>query len=231
MSYLYQHKTAILVFALSADEETKQKPIKNGRRLFHALSKSTLGTVRRSRLPYFLITEKEQKGSSFGERFCNAIQSVYDKGFDGVIAIGNDAPHLKVSHIKDAATLLKQGKVVLGPSADGGFYLMGLQKSAFNPNLFQPLPWQTRRLANCFKEVSNHYRWDLAFLETLQDIDVSEDLFAVLSNVRELPSDILRIIQSLLSNPFPVFWTRIFSLKLFPSNINKNRGSPYFQLS
>ncbi|MGB5435124.1 MAG: DUF2064 domain-containing protein, partial [Maribacter sp.] len=122
MNAINEHHTAILVFALSSEEEQKRKKIRNGDRLFSALSEHSLNIVAKTGLPYFHYTEKEQVGDSFGERFTNAIQEVFNRGFKQIITIGNDSPQLKISHIQRAAVLLDHNKSVIGPSADGGFY-------------------------------------------------------------------------------------------------------------
>ncbi|CAN0575163.1 unnamed protein product, partial [Ectocarpus sp. 12 AP-2014] len=66
-----------------------------GERVFETLTKETLRKVKRTKQPYFHISEKEQTGNSFGERFTNAIQTVFDKGYEHIITVGNDTPQLK----------------------------------------------------------------------------------------------------------------------------------------
>ena len=96
------NQTAILIFANSAEFEAIQKPFQSSQLLFDALNLQTLKVVKKTGIPYFLSSEKNQTGNSFGERFTNAIQSVYDKGFENVITIGNDTPHLQSQHILKA---------------------------------------------------------------------------------------------------------------------------------
>jgi len=171
-SYL---KTAILVFANSAHEELTHKPILKGEVLFEALTQDTLNKVKNSGLPYFHSSEKEQKGTSFGERFTNAIQAIFDQGFENIITIGNDSPQLKTSHLTDAHAALTQGKTVLGPSLDGGFYLMGLHKSDFDAERFKRLPWQRLNLFNRISDLLAQSDCELHRLQILGDIDHFED--------------------------------------------------------
>ena len=72
-------KTAILIFAQSAQKEAVSKPFKNAAKVFTQLNKHTVTTVKNSKLPYFHTTEEAQVGATFGERLTNAIQSVYDQ--------------------------------------------------------------------------------------------------------------------------------------------------------
>ena len=80
--------TAILIFANSAEFEAVQKPFRSSETLFDALNEQTIKIVEKTGLPYFHFSEKNQYGATFGERFANAIQSIYDKGFQTVITIG-----------------------------------------------------------------------------------------------------------------------------------------------
>jgi len=92
-----------LVFANSAKEELVHKSIPNSEQLFDKLTQSTLRKAKDTGLPTFHISDKDQVGSNFGERFTNAIAAVFDRGFNNIITIGNDTPHLKTQHLKNTA--------------------------------------------------------------------------------------------------------------------------------
>jgi hypothetical protein len=64
-----ENKTAILVFANSAREESKHKTIPGGEALFHGLTEHTLTIVKKTKLTYFHCTEQQQFGNSFYVRF------------------------------------------------------------------------------------------------------------------------------------------------------------------
>ena len=81
------NKTAILIFANSAAKEVERKEFLSTE-IFSALNKQTLKKAKKSKLPYFVVSEKEQIGISFGERFTNAIDLIFKKGFDNVIYSG-----------------------------------------------------------------------------------------------------------------------------------------------
>lgn len=226
-----EHNTAILIFALSSHEELKRKKIKNGTQLFNALSEHTLKTVQKTNLPYFLVTEKTQKGNSFGERFTNAIQSIYNKGFEKIIAIGNDSPQLTASHLLDAYDHLKNGKTVIGPSADGGFYLLGLQRDVFYANNFGNLPWQTSKLAHQLKSALIASNNDLILLKALFDIDNLRDLKIISKFSKQLSLYIKKIILSIINPKIKVYGIYFLRLGRFQSIINQNRGSPILQFA
>jgi rSAM/selenodomain-associated transferase 1 len=85
-----------------------------------------------------------QRGETLGERLINAASELLNKEFDSVCLINSDSPTLPSKILKTATTLLAQNgdRVVLGPSQDGGYYLIGLNRP--HRNLFQRIAWSTR---------------------------------------------------------------------------------------
>ena len=84
-----------------------------------------------------------QRGESLGERLVNAAAELLTNEFDSVCLINSDSPTLPSKILKTATTLLAQhgDRVVLGPSEDGGYYLIGLKRP--HPNLFERIAWST----------------------------------------------------------------------------------------
>ena len=83
-----------------------------------------------------------QRGETLGERLVNAAAELLDE-FDSVCLINSDSPTLPSRILKTASTILAQDgdRVVLGPSKDGGYYLIGLKRP--HPNLFERIAWST----------------------------------------------------------------------------------------
>lgn len=152
-------------------------------------------------MPYFHFTEKEQHGANFGERFINAIATVYKKGYANVITVGNDSPQLKPFHLLEAKKQLKLDKTVLGPSLDGGFYLMGLHRSHFDTTLFLQLPWQSPGLLGKFSELLENQGANIFKLPVLGDIDTLSDIFRLSSFIKTIPLSILKILRSFTEKP------------------------------
>ncbi|MBD0850576.1 TIGR04282 family arsenosugar biosynthesis glycosyltransferase [Maribacter arenosus] len=221
-----EHHTAILVFALSSKAEKKRKKIQNADQLFTAFSEHTLRIAVRTELPYFHYSEKEQEGDSFGERFTNAIQDIFNRGYRQIITIGNDSPQLKASHIQRAALLLAQNKSVIGPSADGGFYLMGLHRKNFDPEKFKDLPWQTSKLASRLERDFLNTPFEFVPLERLVDIDDSQDLTILSKYTNQLTYCIKRIVLSLIATTVSYYKTEHPYIAQFIFKAHQNRGSP-----
>jgi glycosyltransferase A (GT-A) superfamily protein (DUF2064 family) len=218
--------TAILIFANSAEKEAERKSFLSAD-VFSALNNQTLKTVEKSRIEYFHFSEKNQVGSFFGERFSNAIQAVFNKGYENVITIGNDTPHLKTSHLVDTLQQLEKNDLVLGPSKDGGFYLMGIKKAHFNKKTFLKLPWQTSKLQSCITSMIVSKNLKFKFLEILNDLDVLEDLKKILHSFKSIPKSILNILKILITSlkKFFVDFTIHIKSTFFTPNFNK--GSPF----
>ncbi|WP_452221788.1 TIGR04282 family arsenosugar biosynthesis glycosyltransferase [Lacinutrix salivirga] len=221
------NKTAILIFAHSAEFEATQKPFQSSQMLFNALNAQTLKVVEKTGLPYFLSSEKNQTGSTFGERFTNAIQSVYNKGFDNVISIGNDTPHLQTNHILKALHQLAQNDIVLGPSKDGGFYLMGLKKSYFNVETFLKLPWQTTALRQRISKIVTSQNINVLYLEMLSDIDTLSDVKTIIDSFRLISKNIAKLLQLCLCLKKKIIKYFNISIKISPQTLLFNKGSPF----
>ena len=221
-----QIKTAVLIFANSSQEEARYKSIANNCSLFDALTAATIKTVENSKLPFFHFTEKHQIGATFGERFAKAIQSVFEKGYEHVIAIGNDAPQLRVSHLHEAYNQLQSNKIVLGPTTDGGFYLMGLHKSQFDASTFKNLAWQTSNLKKQLCRLISKQTVKIVFLERLFDIDTTQDIKSIVGYLNTLPKKLLILLLRTLGIEKEIKPTTssIYSSNYFTSLHNK--GSP-----
>lgn len=206
--------------------DQKVKGFQGGTGLFEELTSNTLKIVQRTGLPYYLITEHEQNGDSFGTRFCNAVQQEFSKGFKHLIIIGNDTPGLSSRQLLRAAEALRNGKFPLGPSADGGFYLMGLQKDWFDKAVFENLPWQKASLTRAIKESLLTRTGPLFMLPPLADLDSASDLKKFLRGTKNIPPGILKKIRDLL-RPANRCWDetlyRDYSILIAP---HYNKGSP-----
>lgn len=179
MTYTTKNTTAILVFTRTAASEAHHKrfqdhmSFESNKAIANILIQKTIKTVIATGLPYFIVDDLQQEGQNFNERLTNATQSIYDKGFENVIIIGNDCPALTPEIILKANRQLEQHPIVLGPAKDGGVYLIGLQNTTFHPQQFSTLPWLTSQLTRAFLD----YAGEAIFLLPLcADIDQAKDL-------------------------------------------------------
>ncbi len=84
-----------------------------------------------------------QRGETLGDRLINASTELLSEDFDSVCLINSDSPTLPVKILRTAVSLLAQegDRVVLGPSQDGGYYLIGLKRP--HRYLFERIAWST----------------------------------------------------------------------------------------
>lgn len=164
---------AILVFAKNAISESDSKRIVSAASdnvaLWTILNKKTVQIAQKSKIPFFVVNEGEQVGTTFGARISNALQSVFDLGFEKIIAIGNDCPELTAAHLKLAQSELQTNDFVFGPDFKGGAYLLGISKKHFDPTDFKNFNWQSSQL---FQTITSYYQHNrLAVLPFLNDVN------------------------------------------------------------
>jgi rSAM/selenodomain-associated transferase 1 len=84
-----------------------------------------------------------QRGDTFGERLIFAAQDLFTVGFESVCLINSDSPTVPAMSFALAANeLSKPGdRIVLGPSDDGGYFLIGLKK--LHQRIFEEISWST----------------------------------------------------------------------------------------
>lgn len=126
----------------------------------------------------------EQKGGDLGERMKNAMSQTLEDGFKRVIIIGTDSPTLPIGYIEEGLKGLTSHTVVIGPSIDGGYYLIGTRDSV--PSIFDDMPWGTERVFRMTLERGVRLGLDLYLLPFWYDIDTTEDLSLLYSHIRYL---------------------------------------------
>jgi len=84
----------------------------------------------------------KQEEGDLGTRLGAAFKRAFDEYGATVCAVGTDSPGLPSKRIREAFLRLDDRDVVLGPTEDGGYYLIGM--SAFHPTLFNDIPWSSK---------------------------------------------------------------------------------------
>jgi len=133
--------------------------------------------------PFFKVMEGRygarlllQRGPDLGTRMQQAMQDAFDQGTKDVLLTGTDLPTLPRTHLVEALKLIKNHDVVLGPTADGGYYLIGLRKMA--PALFDGIAWSTASVFAETKKKIETAGLSLGLLPECRDLDTLEDLKA-----------------------------------------------------
>jgi len=117
-----------------------------------------------------------QAGEDLGERMKNGFAEAFSMNFKRVVLIGSDIPDLPLEFIEEAFTSLQAKDAVIGPSLDGGYYLIGFKKETFSPRVFERIRWSTESVFEKTLEVLQQQRLTVHTLQPLRDIDTVGDL-------------------------------------------------------
>jgi uncharacterized protein len=124
-----------------------------------------------------------QRGEGFGERLQYTAEDLFGAGFSAVCLIDSDSPTVpRDAYVKAVQRLLAdENCVVLGPSDDGGYYLLGVNGS--HPRLFEDITWSTAVVAEQTKQRARESDLPLYLLPMWFDVD---DLQTLIRLYREL---------------------------------------------
>jgi hypothetical protein len=115
-----------------------------------------------------------QNGKNLGDRMLASFTRCLNSGSEKVVLIGADCPGITGSIIRQAFAFLQEKDCVIGPSTDGGYYLMGLARPM--PELFTSIPWGTGAVLSHTLKTAEKSGLEIARLRELTDIDRPEDL-------------------------------------------------------
>lgn len=117
-----------------------------------------------------------QKGDDLGERMINAFREAFTEGFQSAVLIGSDTPDLPCAFIDEAFLSLNDHEAVIGPSFDGGYYLIGFRRETFHASAFEAVPWSTAEVFRKTTEILSDKQCRVHILQKLRDIDTIHDL-------------------------------------------------------
>ena len=120
-----------------------------------------------------------QMGTGLGERLTSTTQWAAKQGYTKILLVGSDSPTLPISYISEAFTQLDSRDITIGPSTDGGYYLIGFSTRHIKttvPFVFEDIAWST---ADVFRQTLARIRSvkaTVGLLPPWYDIDTAEDL-------------------------------------------------------
>lgn len=123
-----------------------------------------------------------QADGDLGERMRSSLEREFARGARRVVIVGSDTPHLEPASIERAFAALIDADLVLGPSSDGGYYLVGLRRRA--DALFQGVAWSTSSVLSKTLELARASNLSSTLLEMLTDVDEHSDLERLLAAAR-----------------------------------------------
>jgi len=115
-----------------------------------------------------------QAGEDLGERMDKAFEYSFGLGYQNIILIGSDIPLLDSTYIKSCFNKLEQEEAIVGPTIDGGYYLIGFSKSSYTPKIFYNISWSEPTVYN--ETITRLKDLNVSIAKTWFDIDLQKDL-------------------------------------------------------
>lgn len=144
----------------------------------------------------------DQTGEDLGARMENAFKLVTKNRYQKKVIIGTDSPHLPLHFIQSAIQFMEKTPVVLGPSRDGGYYLLGI--SGELPLLFDGISWSSDTVLESTILKLREQNVPFRLLPEWYDIDRFEDLVALHSYWRrqkgignQIPARLFQVLNGL----------------------------------
>ncbi len=124
-----------------------------------------------------------QRGDGFGERLYFATEDLFKCGFESVCLIDSDSPTVSAANFGNAIELLASpdDRIVLGPSDDGGYYLIGLKQP--HREVFEEIDWSTERVLNQTIRRATGIGLEVKLLSTGYDVDDHASLKRLLNEL------------------------------------------------
>lgn len=125
------------------------------------------------------VTYIPQTGTGLGQRLTSATQWAAENRYNKILLVGSDSPTLPLSYIFQAVVGLDARDVVIGPSTDGGYYLIGVSSKNLTttvPFVFEEIAWSTADVFQQTVERIQTVNVTLKLLPPWYDVDTPEDL-------------------------------------------------------
>jgi rSAM/selenodomain-associated transferase 1 len=140
--------------------------------------------------PRFLLIP--QRGDGLGARLLSTFDQLFQHGYTQVMVIDSDTPTLPTAYLEQALGFFgdRETDVVLGPTEDGGYFLIGLRQSY--PVLFEHMPWSTAHvMPETLRRAAQHVL-KVACTASWYDIDTPDDLTRLAQSFDQVPMGLAR---------------------------------------
>jgi glycosyltransferase A (GT-A) superfamily protein (DUF2064 family) len=144
----------------------------------------------------FLVAEK-QTGATFSERLANALAEARSRGHEAIVVVPQDVLGITARVLRQAFEALEKDDLVLGPSLDGGVYLIGARVAI--ESLLGRVRWQTPFVLEDLLAAAPRAR----LLSPLEEVDTKRDLLRFLRGAAGGRNDpeLARLASALLAHP------------------------------
>lgn len=139
-------------------------------------------------LPASSVRLCEQHGTGLGDALRSAFAEHLDAGFEQVVLIGSDSPTLPQALVERSCAALDAHDVSIGPSLDGGYYLLGLR--APHLGLFDSIDWSTPRVFGQTLGRAHALGLRVHTLPAWYDVDQPADVDRLREHLKTLPASV-----------------------------------------
>ena len=143
-----------------------------------------------------------QAGADLGIRMHNALATCFAQGFQSAVIIGSDSPDLPQRIIEEAFQSLQSHDAVIGPTYDGGYYLIGFSKDSFSEIFFENIAWSTDGVYASTITRFDQKRISYHVLPRWRDIDTVDDVRVLLKDCEHSDFSQSKTIEFLRANGF-----------------------------
>ncbi len=141
----------------------------------------------------------KQVDGDLGIKMRFAFKEKFAEGYEKIVLIGSDIPHITNKIIQEAFDQLELNDIVLGPSKDGGYYLIAFHKNSFYPEVFKDISWSSDKVLGQTLQKLNTKQ--VYLLQELNDIDNLDDLKDFYENFQDGYFENSNTVQFLKDNP------------------------------
>jgi hypothetical protein len=129
-----------------------------------------------------------QRGDDLGQRMHRIIEERHAGGASGVVVVGTDLPTLPIEYVSEAIDRLQGGaEIILGPSEDGGYYLVGMREP--DARLFEGISWSRKTVLRETVDKASELEKAVVTVPSWYDIDTPPDLDRLKRELENLPED------------------------------------------
>lgn len=113
-----------------------------------------------------------QRKRKLGNKIFEIFNHLFNKGYKNIVIIASDSPDLPLKFIKLSFNALKKRRkrITIGPSVDGGFYLIGTNHT-FKKNIFKEIDWGKKKIVIETVRVAKKNEFNICILPFWYDID------------------------------------------------------------
>ena len=119
-----------------------------------------------------------QSEGELGEKMNYSMDKVFQKGYQKVVLVGSDIPGLTENIFINAFANM-YGNPVLGPTNDGGYYLIGSDKDNYHSSFFNEIQWSTSFVLDQTISQMAKKGYSPNFMTVLNDVDTINDLYLI----------------------------------------------------